>query len=215
VSSFYEDRIFPVILDVALRKLAPDRQRVVNNLRGKVLEIGVGTGANLPHYHPDVEVVGIEPGAAMLSKAQQRADRLTKERSTKAPVPKVTLQQASAEALPFADQSFDQVLMFLVLCTIPDSRRAVAEAVRVLKPGGEMHFFEHVRSPDAGVALWQDRINPLWRKFACGCHLNRLTHGLLKEHGLQVVMHEQGYHPAMGLKVASYVVQGVATKPAG
>ncbi len=199
MSSFYEDRIFPVILDVALRKLAPDRQRVVNNLRGKVLEIGVGTGANLPHYHPDVEVVGIEPGAAMLRKAQQRADRLTKERSTKAPVPKVTLQQASAEALPFADQSFDQV----------------AEAVRVLKPGGEMHFFEHVRSPDAGVALWQDRINPLWRKFACGCHLNRLTHGLLKEHGLQVVMHEQGYHPAMGLKVASYVVQGVATKPAG
>ena len=211
MSSFYEDKIFPVILDVGLRKLEGDRRQLVNKLRGKVLEIGVGTGANLPHYHTDAEVVGIEPGAVMLAKAQQRIDTLT---SNGASLADISLQQASAEELPFADQSFDQVLMFLVLCTIPDAERAVAEAVRVLKPGGEMHFFEHVRSPDAGVARWQDRVNPLWRKIACGCHLNRPTDALLREQGLDVAMHEQGYHPKMGLRVASYVVQGVATRPA-
>ena len=210
MSGFYEDKIFPVILDVGLRKLEEDRRRLVSQLRGKVLEVGVGTGANLPHYPVDAEVVGIEPGAAMLTKAQRRIDTLTRNQVSLADI---SLQQASAEALPFADQCFDQVLMFLVLCTIPDAERAVAEAVRVLKPGGEIHFFEHVRSPDAGVARWQDRVDPLWRKIACGCHLNRATDKLLATQGLEVAMNEQGYHPQMGLRVASYVVQGVATRP--
>jgi len=211
VSNFYEDRIFPVILDVGLRKLAPDRQQLVSKLRGKVLEIGVGTGANLPYYHADAEVVGIEPGPTMLAHARRRVDSLQADSN----VATITLQQASAEQLPFADGSFDQVLVFLVLCTIPDSSLAVKEAVRVLKPGGEVHFFEHVRAPDAGVARWQQRINPLWKKIACGCNLNRLTGSLFADYGLTVDMHDQGYHPKMGLRVASYVIQGVATKPAG
>ncbi len=213
MSGFYEDKIFPIILDVALRKLQPDRQKLVSQMRGRVLEVGVGTGANLPYYHADAQVVGIEPGAAMLGKARKRVDRVTN--SSKQAMADITLQQASAHDLPFADQSFDQVLMFLVLCTIPDAARAVAEAMRVLRPGGEMHFFEHVQAPDAGVARWQDRINPLWRKFACGCNLNRTTASLLTEKGLAVQMRDQGYHPNMGLRVASYVIQGVATKPVG
>lgn len=178
-------------------------------MRGKVLEIGVGTGANLPHYHADVEVVGIEPGVAMLAQAQRRVDALSAENSAR-----ITLQQASAEELPFADDSFDQVLLFLVLCTIPNAKLAIAEAERVLKPGGEMHFFEHIESPDESVARWQQRLNPLWKKITCGCNLNRRTTDLLAGSGLQVAMREQGYHPKMGLRVASYVIQGVATKPA-
>lgn len=209
MSGFYESKIFPLILDIALRKLEPDRQQLINKLRGKVLEIGVGTGANLPYYHPDSEVIGIEPGSAMLTLAQRRIDRLQQQGTTA----KISLQQASAEQLPYADGSFDQVLVFLVLCTIPNHRQALTEAVRVLKPGGEVHFFEHVRSPHDRLARWQDRVNPVWKKFACGCNLNRDTGNLLADHGLSVEMHRQGYLQQMGPRIASYVIQGVATKP--
>ena len=102
MAGFYEDKVFPKILDIALRKIEPDRQRVVSQMRGKVLEIGVGTGANFGHYHADCEVTGIEPGAAMLAHAQQRVDGLSKAGSAS-----FDLQLASAHDLPFNDQSFD------------------------------------------------------------------------------------------------------------
>ena len=207
MAGFYEDKIFPKILDIALRKIDPDRQRVVSQMRGKVLEIGVGTGANFSHYHSDCEVIGIEPGAAMLAHAQQRVDHLPKDDSAS-----FTLQQASAHDLPFDDQSFDQVLVFLVLCTIPDSARAVKEAVRVLKPGGKLHYFEHVRSSDKGIANWQDRLNPLWQKLACGCHLNRNTEALLVDQGLQLEAPQRSYVSNMGPKLAGFVAQGRAVK---
>ena len=209
MAGFYEDKVFPKILDIALRKIEPDRQRVVSQMRGKVLEIGVGTGANFDHYHPECEVTGIEPGEVMLAHAQQRVDRLSKEDSAS-----FDLQQASAHDLPFEDQSFDQVLVFLVLCTIPDSVRAVQEAARVLKPGGELHYFEHVRSPDAGIARWQDRLNPLWNKFACGCHLNRSTEQLLVDQGLELQATERAYLSRMGPKLAGFIAQGRALKAA-
>ncbi|HAC33591.1 MAG TPA: SAM-dependent methyltransferase [Gammaproteobacteria bacterium] len=210
MSGFYASRIFPHILDFALRKLEAERKTVVSRLRGRVLEIGVGTGANLPHYHRQTEVVGIEPLDAMLGKAAQRLEQL---RATGG-APQVTLERASAEDLPFADHSFDQVLVFLVLCTIPNANRAVAEAARVLKPGGEIHFFEHVEAPDPPVARWQRRLNPFWKKFACGCHLNRSTETLFEQHGLQLVDPERSYVANMGPKIAGYVTRGRAVKPA-
>ncbi len=210
MSGFYASRIFPYILDFALRKLESERKTVVSRLRGRILEIGVGTGANLPHYHAETEVTGIEPFDGMLDKAAKRLEQLQASGAN----PRVALEQASAEDLPYEDHSFDQVLVFLVLCTIPDADLAVREAARVLKPGGEIHFFEHVLAPDPSVARWQRRLNPFWKKFACGCNLNRSTESLFAEHGLQVVEPERGYMPNMGPKFAGYVIQGRAVKPA-
>ena len=210
--AFYEDRIFPRILDLLSRGIEPDRAMLAGKAAGRVLEVGFGTGANLPHYAgPVSEVVGVEPGGGMLRRAEQRlADLRVHGRGPAA----VALHGGSAEALDFPDASFDTVLAFLVLCTIPDAAAALREARRVLKPGGRLLFFEHVRSPDAGVARWQDRVNPLWRKLACGCHLNRDTGQLIETAGFRFTELNAGYHPGMGPKLSSYVVYGEAVTPA-
>lgn len=210
--AFYEDRVFPVILDFLSRAIEPDRADIAGRATGRVLEYGFGTGANLPHYGAAVtEVVGVEPGGGMVERTHQRLANL---RTGGSRVPPVTLYQGSAEALDFADGSFDTVLAFLVLCTIPDAAAALREAHRVLKPGGQLLFFEHVRAPDPGVARWQDRINPLWNKVACGCHLNRETRTLIDAAGFAYRELTAAYNPRMGLKFGSFVIQGEAIKPA-
>jgi ubiquinone/menaquinone biosynthesis C-methylase UbiE len=145
---------------------------------GRVLELGAGTGLNLPHYSDTVEeLVLSEPAAPMLSRLRQRARRSGRE---------CTAVAASAERLPFEDDSFDTVVSTLVLCTVGDPRRAIDEIARVLRPGGRLLFLEHVRSDSRRLARWQDRLHRPWHAFAAGCNANRATVELLRESQLRV-----------------------------
>jgi ubiquinone/menaquinone biosynthesis C-methylase UbiE len=143
-----------------------------------VLEIGIGTGLNLPHYdRTRVEsIVGLDPGLEM--------HRLARRRMRQAGL-SVELVALSAETIPFADASFDTVLVTYSLCTIPDAVAALREMRRVLKPGGRLIFCEHGRAPDAAVRQWQDRLTPLWSRLAGGCHLNRDIPALLAGAGFR------------------------------
>ena len=152
----------------------PHRRRVVEDARGEVLEVGAGTGFNFPYYRDARRVVALEPEAAMRRRALKRAP--------KAAVP-IEVVPGDGERLPFPDASFDTVVFALVLCTIPHPDRALAEACRVLRPGGEIRFYEHVRSSDPRTARRQDRILRPWRAFNRGCHPNRDTSATIEQAG--------------------------------
>lgn len=204
--AFYEDRIFPCVMEWGTRPFRRSCVQALAHARGKVLEIGVGTGANLQYYTPAVtEVVGIEPVEAMLQTARSRL--------RKSPPPfRWQLQQADARALPFEDASFDSVVAVLVFCTIPDPERAAAEAFRVLRPGGKLVFFEHVVAPHEGVARWQHRLNPLWKKMACGCEITRDTRGFFERAGFQFeALREWNHEKAISL--VAPVISGVGIRP--
>src|SRR5262245_37404584 len=144
------------------RGLARWRQWLVAGARGRTLDLGCGTGRNLPLYARDVRPIGVDPAADSLARARRRA-------------PGALLVRASAEALPFRDGVFDTVVAGLVLCSVSDPPRALAEARRVLRPGGELRALEHVRSRSPWRARVQDAIQPAWTWFAGGCHPNRDT----------------------------------------
>jgi ubiquinone/menaquinone biosynthesis C-methylase UbiE len=155
--------------------LHPVRQEVVGKARGRVLEIGCGTGATFPYYGDAItELVATEPDPYMLERAQRRAAELGRA---------IDLRLAPAEALPLPDHAFDTVVCMLVLCTVDDPARALAEVRRVLRPGGELRFYEHVRHAHAFGALAQDAIAPLWRRCFAGCQPNRDTTRLIREAG--------------------------------
>ncbi|MFZ5698514.1 MAG: class I SAM-dependent methyltransferase [Pseudomonadota bacterium] len=203
--SFYEDHVFPVFLNIATRPFRSDRERLIGQAAGRVLEIGIGTGANLPFYtSAATEVVGLEPSRAMLADAERVATGLGGKTRFQFVV-------GGAEALPFPDQSFDTVIACLVFCTIPDTPSSAREAFRVLKPGGQFLFFEHVAHPDAGVRRWQDRLNPIWKKLACGCHLNRDTAATFRDAGFQFVDFEAFEHPKVPA-LAGAIIRGRAKR---
>jgi len=176
---FYSERIFPWIMDRAdTAELRDQRRRAVSQASGWVLEIGVGTGANFPHYGAAVRsITAVEPSGGMNRRgAQNRED---------APVP-VRLVAGSAERLPFREAAFDTAVAVFVLCTIPDAAEALEEIRRVLVPGGRLLFLEHVRAPDPGVERWQRRLQPLWGRLACGCVLSRDTERRIVEAGFRI-----------------------------
>jgi len=176
----YQRHVLPYLVHLAMRQkqMVPFRRRVVGAAEGRVLEIGIGSGLNLPLYGPQVRsVIGLEPSPELL--------RMALVRVAAAPVP-VELLEASAEAMPLDDDSFDTVVTTWTLCTIPDAPRALAEMRRVLKPGGALLFVEHGRAPEPGVAQWQDRLDPLWRPIAGGCHLNRKIDDLISGSGFRI-----------------------------
>jgi len=178
--NFYQRRIIPPLLHIAMRQraLVPIRRRVISGAEGTVLEIGVGSGLNLPLYGPSTRaVIALEPSAELLRMARKRAEA--------ALVP-VELLEASAEAVPLETGSVDTVVMTWTLCTIPDALRALAELRRVLKPGGVLLFVEHGRAPEPNVARWQDRLDPLWSRIAGGCHLNRKMDELIARSGFRL-----------------------------
>jgi ubiquinone/menaquinone biosynthesis C-methylase UbiE len=172
------DRAFAACYDRVAERLeagehAERRAALVARARGTVLEIGAGTGLNLPHYREDVDdLVLTEPNVAMLDRLRPKLAAV-RGRSP-------SLMRAPAEQLPFPDAMFDSVVATLVLCTVPDVRAALREIGRVLRPGGRLLFLEHVRSEDPRVARRQDLVAPLWVHIGRGCHPNRDTAALLQ-----------------------------------
>ncbi|MBA2442252.1 MAG: class I SAM-dependent methyltransferase, partial [Rubrobacter sp.] len=154
------------------------RREVLRDVRGRVLELGLGTGRNIPLYPEGVDfLTGIDPDETMLEEAQERA--------RKAGFP-VRLLPVPAEELPFEDASFDAVTGTLVFCTIPDVARALGEVRRVLGPGGELRLLEHVRMDREPFATVQETVTPVWKHLAGGCHLDRDTLSAVREAGFEV-----------------------------
>src|SRR2546423_5824429 len=145
---------------------AERRQQLVENASGAVLEVGAGTGKNFRHYRRADRVVALEPEAAMRARAEPRLAQASVA---------IEIIDGDALSLPFEDNTFDTVVFGLVLCTIPDPAKALNEARRVLRPDGELRFYEHVRSDDPRLARWQDRLARPWRWFGRGCNANRET----------------------------------------
>lgn len=153
------------------------REEIVGGAKGRVLEIGAGTGASFPYYTDAVdEIVATEPDPFMLRRARKAAASAARP---------IELHQAPAEELPFDDASFDTVVSTLVLCTVPSPARALAEIKRVLKPGGELRVYEHVRYDHAFGAFWQDLVTPAWRWFGAGCNPNRDTAAKIRKAGFE------------------------------
>jgi ubiquinone/menaquinone biosynthesis C-methylase UbiE len=158
------DRGLKATEDAGLREM---RRETLRAARGRTIDLGAGTGANLGLYPEGVtELVLAEPDPHMSARLQPKLAEYPRS---------AELVEASAEALPFEDSSFDTAVFTLVLCTVPDPEAALTEAARVLKPGGKLLFVEHVRADDAGLARWQDRLEKPWRFAADGCHCNRDT----------------------------------------
>jgi ubiquinone/menaquinone biosynthesis C-methylase UbiE len=173
--SFYSRFVLPPILNWVMKdkRLRERREQLVPRAHGAVLEIGIGSGLNLPFYDASrvKRLCAVDPSAELLAMAHRKAARLKMD---------VELVQQSAERLPFPEASFDSALLTWTLCSIPDPATALVEIRRVLKPGGELFFIEHGLSPDAGVARWQHRLTPLWRPIAGGCHLDRPVEALVR-----------------------------------
>jgi SAM-dependent methyltransferase len=188
---FYNDIVLPRLCDLAMRnkQLLPFRERVTGAAEGRVLEIGVGSGRNLPFYRPPVREV-----------LAQRASH-----GTHLPV---NFLEASAEAIPLDEHSVDTVVTTWTLCSIPQAVTALGEMRRVLRPGGRLLFVEHGRAPDEGVRRWQDRLTPVWRRISGGCHLNRPISSMIEGAGFRVDRIETGYIP--GPRPMTFMYEGSA-----
>ena len=172
-------RVYDPVMELPERLgLGRLRRETLRGVRGRVLELGVGTGRNFPLYPDEVaSVVGIDPDEVMLRRAEERARN--------APFPAQTVP-GSAEELPFEDESFDAVVATLAFCTIPDPGKALREARRVLRSGGELRLLEHVRIEQRTVAWAQEKVTPLWKRLAGGCHLDRDTLNAVRQAGFEV-----------------------------
>lgn len=187
---FYERRVLPHFINCACgsRPIMKQREKVVPRARGTVLEIGIGTGLNLPYYRQDrVErLIGLDPSESSWALAARKAHELA------FPVEFIGLP---GEEIPLAEASVDSILVTYSLCTIPDPVGALSGMRRVLRPGGQLIFCEHGRAPDAGVRKWQDRLDRPWGAIAGGCHLNRDIPDLLRQGGFATTELETMYLP--------------------
>ena len=201
---FYEDQVLPRVISVVLgtQEFAQVPRRVAAGLTGEVLEIGFGSGLNVPHYPDAVKRVrAVDPATVGRKLASKRLS------ASGVPVDFVGLD---GQDLPVESESIDHILITWTMCTIPDVESAVKEMHRVLRSGGQMHFAEHGLSPDPAVARWQDRLNPVQRMLAGGCNLNRPIDTVLTSGGFELTRLENFY--AKGPKPFVYTYEGVATK---
>ena len=184
---FYQERMLPRLIDLAMRqsRLVPYRSRVVRAATGRVLEIGIGSGLNLPFYGKAItQVLGLDPSPKLLDMARNAA--------TPTSIP-LDVVQGSATDIPIEDRSIDTVVTPSTLCSIPEARHALAEMRRVLKPGGQLLFVEHGRAPELRVQWWQDHLTPAWKHLSGGCHLNRPISDLLQNAGFRIERLDMGY----------------------
>jgi SAM-dependent methyltransferase len=182
---------------------ADHRRRLVEQATGEVLEIGAGTGRNLPLYRTATRVVALEPGPGMRTRANHAAQ---------AAQVAVEVIDGTAEHLPFPDAAFDTVVASLVLCTVPDLAQTLAEARRVLRPGGTLRFYQHVRADDPRLARWQDRLERPWGWLAGGCHPNRGVMAAIAAAGFHVLELDRFDFQIMPPLVRPHVL-GVAQRP--
>lgn len=199
---FYQNRILPRLIDLSMRNrdLASYRERVLSVAEGRVLEVGVGSGLNLPFYTGRVtHVVGIEPAPRLLAMAREVVHRQE--------IP-LELIGASGESIPFPENRFDTVVTTWTLCSIPAISVALNEMRRVLKPTGRLLFVEHGRAPEESVRKWQDRLTPVWKRIGGGCHLNRPIRELIEGAGFSIEHLQTGY--MRGPKPMTYMYEGRA-----
>jgi ubiquinone/menaquinone biosynthesis C-methylase UbiE len=200
--SFYQDRILPCLIHLAMRQrnLIAYRQRVISAADGRVLEIGIGSGLNLPLYAGNTKhVIGLDPSPRLLQMASRARGKALRP---------IELMEGSAEAIPLEDKSVDTVVTTWTLCSIPDAVLALAEMRRVLRPAGQLLFVEHGRSPEPGVCRWQDRLTPAWKRIGGGCHLNREIAHLIGTAGFRIDRLETGY--TKGPKPMTFMYEGRA-----
>lgn len=198
----YNDYILPRLCDLAMRnkQLTPIRERVIGAAEGRVLEIGVGPGVNLPFYRaPAREIIALEPAPRLVAMARGKSG------ATGVPV---SFLEASAEAIPLDERSVDTIVTTWTMCSIPQAAAALAEMRRVLRPGGRLLFAEHGQAPEASVRWWQDRLTPPWRYISGGCHLNRPIRSMIEEAGFRIDRIETGYIP--GPKPMTFMYEGSA-----
>jgi SAM-dependent methyltransferase len=200
---FYAKYVLPRIIDLAMRNKETARVRAawIPNACGEVLEVGIGSGLNLPFYSSRVHhIYGVEPSLELQRMARKRVEtgRIKVE----------FLSQSAEEPLPLADASIDTIVMTWTLCSIPNAASALRQMRRVLKPSGQLLFVEHGRSPDPDVIAWQDRLTPLWKFISGGCHLNRRVDELTRAAGFRITELKTFYLP--GPRPMTYTYQGVA-----
>lgn len=199
----YSKYVLPHVITLAMnnRELQPYRERLLSRAGGRVLEVGIGSGVNLPLYGGQVsEVVGLEPSPQLRAVAERAAGEAT--------VP-VTVVAGCAEQLPVDSQSVDTVVTSWTLCSIADAVGALREMHRVLKPDGQLLFVEHGRAPEESVRRWQDRLTPLWKRIGGGCHLNRPIRSLIESAGFAIPQIDTGY--MKGPRPMTFMYEGRAT----
>ncbi len=186
----------------SMEDVTAERERIIPLARGVVLEIGMGSGLNLPFYNPDqvTKVIGVDPNQAFL--------RLGEARQQASPVP-LEIIRAPAEALPLEAASVDTVVITYTLCSVDDPEQALREVRRVLKPGGKVLLLEHGLSPEPGVARWQHRLNPIWKSLAVGCNLTRPVSELLKRAGFDIQDIEE-YYLGGAPRIVGFHCSGIA-----
>jgi len=199
---FYQERVLPwlVHLSMGQRRLVPYRNRVVLNATGRVLEVGIGSGLNLPFYGNKVaEIIGLEPSPKLLGMAKKAAQK------SQTPL---RLVEGTAEAIPIENQSVDAVVTTWTMCSIPEIQSALQEMRRVLRPGGRLLFVEHGRAPEARVRWWQDHLTPVWKRLSGGCHLNRAIEELIENAGFRMERLDKGY--MQGPRPMTFMYEGSA-----
>jgi ubiquinone/menaquinone biosynthesis C-methylase UbiE len=197
---FYHDHIVPHLVNMAMRNrlLKTYRERIVRHAEGRVLEIGIGSGMNLPFYtHRATEILGLEPHSKLLEMASQQSHR-----------DRTRLIEGSAESIPLDSASIDTVVTTWTLCSIADIARALSEMRRVLSPGGQLLLVEHGLAPDEKVRKWQHGLTPLWKRLAGGCHLDRPILELVESAGFRMKHLETGY--MQGPNPMTFMYEGVA-----
>jgi ubiquinone/menaquinone biosynthesis C-methylase UbiE len=200
---FYAQYVLPRLIDVVMRNRETARLRAtwIPHARGEVLEVGIGSGLNLPFYSSEVRhIYGVDPSAEL--------QRMARKRAAREPTSVEFLSQSAEEPLAFATESIDTIVLTWTLCSIANAPKALEQMKRVLKTSGRLIFLEHGRAPDPGVVVWQDRLTPIWKRIAGGCHLNRKVDALILAAGFRIVELQTCYLP--GPRPMTYTYQGFA-----